>query len=258
MTVAGAWENDYGSRMTLAAEGMRISGTYDSTTGSTGQYLVAGWHSQFEPTAEAGQPVALAISWHSISDGAADASWHWVSTLGGQISIVNGEERLILSHLLVAACSFSGVCEQGIYIDKLTYRRVSPSAVPSASPSQQPKHFSNALTGSWRANNGIGLEASVSTEENNRFGVVRGTLDWDSRRLEVLGFTDIRAEIDHLGHQSVAVTAIDIVRNNAMSLGGWIDYATGALNLQSLVSRTTAADSIYLQTTTRPLQLSRV
>ena len=81
MTVAGVWENEYGSRMILAVEEKpagsgAIWGVYESTTGSTGRYLVTGRRGGTASGGN-GQPLALAIAWRSVGGDPADPSWHW-------------------------------------------------------------------------------------------------------------------------------------------------------------------------------------
>lgn len=77
--------------------------------------------------AEQGLPVALAIEWHSLGDESSDPSWNWSSGLSGQILRVKDEDRLTLSHLLVATSDFPGLADQGTYVDKLLYHRVASS-----------------------------------------------------------------------------------------------------------------------------------
>jgi saccharopepsin len=257
VTVAGTWENEYGSRMTLAAEGSAVSGSYASTTGSTGRYVVLGRQANIEPTAEAGQPVALAISWHSIRDDPADASWEWVSSLGGQVSLIGGEEILILNHLLIATKAFPGVCKQGIYIDKLTYRRVRAEAPPDMQNSAVAEEVTHPLVGAWSADDGAALELSVKSAACRRFGVVSGTLREGPRAFDIAGLTNLVAKDGGTSHQAVAIVTADLMESKAVSLGGWIVRETGALTVQAATHYSTAHDSTYLQSAVRPLLLIR-
>lgn len=257
MTVAGTWENEYGSRMTLVVEGGAVAGMYDSTTGATGRYHVTGWQSATEPTPEVGQPVALTIGWHSVSDGPPDAGMHWTSILGGQIIIVDGGELLSVSHLLVATSGFTGLCERGIYNDKLTYRRVTGSSSLPGGQTPDRAECGDPLAGAWRGDDGVELDVQVLHDASGRVGFLAGALTLTSRKLDITGFTDINAERDNVGFQSVAIAAVDNGRNVTVALGGWIDDATDTLTLQALTNHATSDDSTWLQTTIRPLQFHR-
>jgi len=254
--LAGTWENEYGSRMTLAAEQGAISGIYESTTGSIGRYRVVGWCSGAEPTGVAGQPVALAIAWHSIAGGPGDASWNWASSFGGQISILAGEEVLVVTHLLVATTPFPGLCERGVYNDKLTYRRVSDAtAVGDRGPI--PSDLSDPQTSFWAAEDGTKIKFEVSPELHRRFGLVSGKLWSGSKQLEIAGFTDCSERSSCEGFQSVAIATVDRSRNIAMTFGGWIDHETGILSVQSLKNQATSMEDTYLQTAIRPMTFVR-
>jgi saccharopepsin len=122
MSFTGQWENNYGSVMKLvqAVDGT-ISGSYSSTTGSSGTYYVLGYANPADPTAALGQAAALSIYWRPYAGaGQPDASWHWVSGLDGQMSIAkDGTVSLILLHALVATCDLTDVATTGTYLDKL-------------------------------------------------------------------------------------------------------------------------------------------
>ena len=254
--LAGTWENEYGSRMTLAAEQGAISGIYGSSTGSIGQYRVVGWCSGAEPTVVAGQPVGLAIAWHSIADGPSDASWNWTSSLGGQVSILAGEEVLVVTHLLVATTPFPGLCEPGVYSDKLNYRRVSDAtAVGDRAPI--PADRSDPQTRSWAAEDGTKIRLEVNPERHRRFGLVSGSLWSGSAELEIAGFTDYSERSNREGRQSLAIAAVDHSQNIAVTFGGWIDHETGILSVQSLRNKATSKSDTYLQTAIRPMTFVR-
>ncbi|MCT2398810.1 avidin/streptavidin family protein [Novosphingobium mangrovi (ex Huang et al. 2023)] len=257
MTVAGTWENEYGSRMTLAVDGAGVFGIYESTTGSTGRYRVVGHQSQESPTPEAGQPVALAIAWHSVAGGPADASWNWVSALGGQISVVDGAEVLSASHLLVATSDFPGLCRQGVFCDKLTYRRVATAPAFPGHMKCGELQIVDVLAGCWQAGDGTVLDIHVRPEPDDRFGVLGGCLTVGGQALEIVGFSDVNAVRDRIGFQSVAITALDRARNATVALGGWIEQASGVLTLQLLTNHATGPADTYLQTAIRPLQFLR-
>ncbi len=253
MTLVGIWENDYGSRMTLAACGTAITGIYESTTGSTGRYLVTGWQIDAAPREQAGQAVALAIGWRSIAEGQPDASWNWVSAMGGQITLMAGEDRLILSHLMVASRDFTGLAGRGIYSDKLVFHRVAGAPQPDDMAEPGIPDSADPLAGPWAAQDGTALAAIVTPDIGARLGHIGGTLTMGGRMLDISGFTDICAAPDGLAAQSVAIVARDAVRGVALALGGWVDRASGSLTLQRLTSRSTPVDCSYAQTDIWPL-----
>jgi len=257
MTLAGTWQNEYGSRMSLSVENGAVSGTYDSTTGATGRYLVTGWESEAGRAGDLGCPVALVISWHSIADLAPDPGWHWVSALSGQVHTVGGEELLIVTHLLVASVAFEGLCRRGIYSDKLTFRRLKTKSDHLPVPLHATDKLNGPVSGSWTAQDGTIIDVQVVAEIGSGPALVAGALVQGDDRLDILGFTDIRADAHGIGFQSMAIAAADKTRQNILAAGGWFEAATGTVTLQSLTSLATKADQLWLQTDLRPLFFSR-
>lgn len=257
MTLAGKWQNEYGSTMTLVVTGNRVSGIYASSTGSTGEYFVTGWQFPAEPTASAGQPVALTIEWHSIVPGTADPSWHWTSALGGQISVNGGTETLVLSHLMVASDNFPGVATAGTYVDKLTYHRVSAEGGEAQSVALEEGPVEDPLDGQWIAEDGSELSIEVTPAAENRFGVVNGTLSSSHGIDPIVGLTDINAASGGLDLQSVSLSVFRQDGSALLALGGMLDLESEQLNLETLINRSTASDATYLQTELAPMRFAR-
>ena len=257
MTLAGTWQNEYGSRMSLSVENGTVSGTYDSTTGATGRYLVAGWESAADRTGELGCPVALVISWHSIADFAPDPGWHWVSALSGQVHTVGGEELLIVTHLLIASVPFEGLCRRGVYTDKLTFRRLTTSSEHLPDPLHATDKLNRSVSGWWTAQDGTQLDMQVIAKISSGPALVAGALIQGEEKLDILGFTDIRADAQGIGFQSVAIAAADKTRKNILAAGGWLEAARGTVTLQSLASLATKAENLWVQTNLRPLIFNR-
>ncbi|HEY0289331.1 MAG TPA: avidin/streptavidin family protein [Pseudomonas sp.] len=253
-TVAGTWKNDYGSVMTLSVSGNQVSGTYESSTGSSGKYPVTGYQLEAAATPEHGQPIALAIEWHSTGNDPADPSWNWSSGLCGQISITDKAQVLTLSHLLVATSDFPGLADSATYIDKLTYRRVSAEQnLYSAVTHDEP--VPDALNGTWVATDGSVLKLSVHACDQHRFGLVRGNLSSVSGDIEVSGFTDINAAASGLSLQSVSLTA---ARESAViSWSGSLDRTNNQLSVMLMSSTPTAATHSYVQTQISALSFKR-
>lgn len=258
MSAAGTWHNDYGSVMTLTVEGNRISGTYQSSTGSTGLYAVSGYQASPTGQHEQGLPLALAIEWHSLDQGPADPSWHWSSGLCGQILRVNHEDRLQLSHLLVASSDFPGLVDPGTYVDKLTYRRVAcaPATAAAGASTSRPEP-NNPLNGTWLATDGSRLQLCVHASGQHAFGYVSGSLSSDAGEVEVWGFTDINAQASGLSLQSLSLTAAGLKGPTALSLSGSADLKNYRLNVLAMTSSPTTAERSYVQTQVKPLTFYR-
>ncbi len=252
MSLAGVWKNEYGSTMTLSlANTNLVTGTYRSSTGSTGTYEVVGYQTSADPTPRAGQAVSLAIDWHSVVQGPPDNSWHWVSGLSGQISIQNGVEQLVLAHAMVASIAFPGLAAAGTYIDKLIYQRVSAGAAQSTVPSGKASPVAaDPLVGSWFAMDGTALLIqSVVPYPGNAFGWIFGKMTWNGGPSMIYGVTDINASSGGLNLQSVSIVGLPSDAGGpAISLAGTLDLSGGHLALLNLQSQSTAPGNTYVQT----------
>lgn len=255
MTLAGVWENEYGSRMTLSARADGgFAGVYRSTTGSTGEYAVVACQAGAAATAQGGQPVALAIGWRSLVDGPGDPSWNWASAMGGQISLIDGREAMILHHLMIATSDFAGLCGRGAFIDKLVYRRVAGAAVEEPGLPAAAALHDDPLRGAWASPAGVELDiASVSAR-----GALAGALRVDGQVLALHGFADAFAAGEGLDRRSVTLIACDPSRAMSFAAGGWTDRASGELILQRLTTRAVPPANIYAQTEIESARLSRV
>ncbi|WP_028223019.1 avidin/streptavidin family protein [Paraburkholderia oxyphila] len=252
MSLAGTWQNEYGSIMMLAVEGHAVAGTYASTTGSVGSYEVLGTQIGADPDEHRGQPVALAIAWHSVGEDPPDASWHWSSGLSGQISIQNCEEVLVVAHSMIASCEFPGLAAPGSYIDKLHYRRVPGASAPVriGAPAGRRAPIADPLEGTWSAANGIVMSLAVRPHARGGFGYVSGRIHFGDVGAEITGFTDLQATASGLALQSVSLATLDVASGLAVSLSGTLNVQTGALDLLMMRSGATAPDHVYAQTRT--------
>lgn len=102
--IKGKWKNEFGSVMDITTVDARtgiFSGTYSSTTGATGTYLVTGL-TDIRPSQQPGndnsQTIAFAVSWRDLG-GNPDGE-HWVSGFAGQLQIVDGEQLMSTTYLL--------------------------------------------------------------------------------------------------------------------------------------------------------------
>jgi hypothetical protein len=253
MSLAGIWENEYGSRMTLSlADSNLIVGKYESTTGSTGEYRVVGYQTSGDPTPSGGQACALAIDWHSVVTGPPDNSWHWVSGLSGQLSLQLSGEQLVLSHALVASIAFPGLAQAGTYIDKLVYTRVGDQRDIPCDPLPAGEALADdPLVGSWFATDGTALLVqSVVPYSGNAFGYVFGKLIWNGGHSSLYGVTDINAASAGIGLQAVSVVGLPSDAGGpAISLAGTLDLSSGVLTLLDQNSSATAPNATYVETT---------
>lgn len=257
LSAAGTWSNDYGSVMTLSVQGNRISGTYQSSTGSTGQYEVSGYQMSPVSKQQQGCPVSLAIEWHSVGKGTTDPSWNWTSGLCGQLYRVDDDDTLVLSHLLVATSDFPGLADQGTYIDKLIYRRVTLEPQPLPIEPTPLREIKDRLNGVWLATDGSHLDLSVHACEHHAFGYVTGRLFSKEGEIEVSGFTDINAHASGLSLQSVSLATLKLANASALSLTGSIDLKINILNVLVMASAPTPTGHSYVQTQVKPLTFSR-
>ena len=258
LSAAGTWQNDYGSVMTLTVEEQRISGTYQSSTGSTGKYAVTGYQTQPTDLHDHGLPLALAIQWHSLGEGSADPSWNWSSGLCGQLHRVKGEDTLVLSHLLVASSDFPGLVDQGTYADKLTYRRVAwePARTAPATSTALPA-ISAPLSGDWLATDGSCLSLRIHAARHGAFGCVLGRFSSAGAEVDVCGFTDIKARACGLSLQSVSLSTAGFAGSKVQSLSGTLELAGEQLNILVMTGLPTTAEHSYLQTRIKALTFSR-
>ena len=258
LSAAGTWKNDYGSVMTLTVTDNVVTGLYQSSTGSTGRYAITGHQLGPHPSREKGLPIALAIEWHPLDDEPADPSWHWVSGLCGQLHRVAGEDRLELSHLLVATSDFPDLVNQGTYVDKLNYRRVTDGSVePVHAAPTSVSEPDNPLNGTWLAADGIRLDLQVRASRRHALGYVSGALTTPVERVAVSGFTDINASTGGLLRQSVSLTAAQVSGETVLSLAGYLDLKEDGLTLMALVTSSTTASQSYVQTRIESIMFKR-
>lgn len=257
LSVVGTWKNDYGSVMALTVTGNVVTGIYQSSTGSTGRYAVTGYQASTGPSQEKGLPVALAIDWHPLDEQQADPSWHWVSGLCGQLHGVAGEERIELSHLLVATRDFPDLAGQGTYIDKLSYRRVAGEILEPAPALVLALAPDNPLNGTWLAAAGFRLDLQVRASSQHAFGCVSGTLTTPTERADVSGFTDINAGTGGLSRQATSLTAVQVGGETVLSLAGSLDLKEDELELKALFTSPTTVAQSYVQTQIKSFMFRR-
>ncbi|MBJ2218473.1 pepsin-like aspartic protease [Pseudomonas sp. MF7453] len=259
VSVAGTWQNDYGSLMSLQVSGQQVFGTYQSSTGSTGHYAISGFSSKTGATHAENQPLSLAIEWHDLDEKTSDPSWNWVSGLSGQLSTGDKGDVLTLSHLLIASSDFPDLAGRGTYIDKLVYRRVANPSLANPGHTIESIPVDNDLAGRWIAHDGTTLTLTVESERQYRFGVVRGYLTSSASDavVDVCGFTDINAVASKLAFQSVSLTVSNTPDATLATLSGTLDLAQSTLSLLVLTSVPGVPAQAYLATKISPLSFIR-
>lgn len=249
MSPSGFWTNEYGSRMELwVQDDGTILGRYASSTGSTGEYAVCGHAVAGAAGPERGQPLALAISWHSIVPGPADPSWDWCSGLSGQISLRDGAPVMVLTHALVASSDFPGLAQAGTHIDRLTYHRIGDAGSPPAPPTSV-ESGDGPLSGTWREADGAEIDLRLFPDAGS--DRVEGRLRQSGRAVELRGFAG-RGPM-----RSLALTAL-LPGGEVMALAGTLPAGYDTMSLIDLTSRATPPDSSYLQTRINGRRFGRV
>ncbi|HLT91119.1 MAG TPA: avidin/streptavidin family protein [Woeseiaceae bacterium] len=258
MSVTGTWTNSYGSVMELQQlVGGMVTGTYQSSTGSTGKYFVVGMANMNDPTPQLGQSVALAIYWRSYEGGPSDPSWHWVSGLSGQLDVSGAQPTIYLMHAMVATCDFPGLADAGTYVDKLVY--TPKGALQEPAPKLEiasPEAAADPISGIWvcRENPGLALGLALN---NPSVGYVTGNWYTPTGQYPVLAFTDVDAQSAGLPRQGLSVTVGLGTAGTCQSMAGSLEFSTGVLTLTVFDSRGTAGDAIYVQTKASQLTFSR-
>jgi saccharopepsin len=262
MSVTGRWLNGYGSVMFLTqGGGGSVTGTYTSTTGSSGSYWIAGFTGSAS-SQSTGQPLAFSILWRSFVAGVPDPSWHWVSGFSGQmlpLDPVNNGPTLILINDLVATAADPVMTDvPGSYVDKLAYV---PYTGGQGNPGQWPPPFTppsepDPIDGAWQCleNPAIGLFLRV---EDVTSGYVTGTLTTNAGPSAVVGFTDNDAGSAGLSLQGLTLSALLPDAQTVVALAGNLVLSAGTLTMEWAQSVGTAADVSYMQTSMQGMTFGR-
>ncbi|HYG90034.1 MAG TPA: avidin/streptavidin family protein [Azospirillum sp.] len=261
ITTATHWVNEYGSTMDLwqAGDGA-ILGVYKSSTGSTGTYLVVGWAAGAAPSAQLGQAVSLSIFWRSLEGGTGDASWHWVSGLGGQHLLGTGgqPDTMPLNHALVATTEFVGLAGPGTYIDKLLYRAQGAPPSDLAAPEFAGKGAgTDPVNGVWQCREQPDLRLKLQVTDT-QYGFVEGAVIQAGGSRPIRGLTDTYAQAAGVALQGLSVTAPIDDAGRTLSLSGSLNRRDGVLTLTAFTSQGTAPGNTYLQTTLGALSFRKV
>ena len=248
--ISGQWKNSYGSLMTIQqfSNGL-VWGTYSSTTGSSGTYMVLG----FSPyNASGNQPISLCIYWKNTKGGPPDPTWNWVSMMCGQLlTDAPSGPQLELLHSMIASGPFNAVdvYGPGAYTETLVFAPyTSPVAVDlsQSNPFENKKELVNALNGQWvnKSTNSNFPTLNLITYSNPP--LVDGTLYTPEQAIMIGGLYNADAMTGTL--QTIAITGIynDKNGNNAaVSMGGFYDPLKSELELITFKSIMTTYDAKY-------------
>jgi len=220
----GRWKNQYGSLLDIREhlESGSFDGIYYSSTGSSGQFRVAGWSPN---EIRKNQPVALGVRWRNTSEGERDPTWEWVSSMCGALFLDTPDDipMLQVMNSLVVSAPYRDldIHRPGIYVETLIFRKAEVEHISSLSRSEHVTKGSLTLTNADPASCYRSLKFAYDDG-----GFVTGTLDMCGRCIPVTGFTDFqtRGSLQSLALNGLAYG--DPTR--AFGLAGNIDGATGA------------------------------
>jgi saccharopepsin len=253
--VNGEWTNDFGSVVNLSVDDNGLlTGTYGSTTGSSGTYYIVGNAAPISTDQDQGINMAICVFWRPIDALSAtpDPSWHWSTTQSGQL-MRDGTLSLVQS--LLATTDFPGLASFGNYVQQLTYKRsqIMPVGNAMPPPATDAPQMDNPINGYWQTADGL-VALTLSVKET-RQGWVCGWLQYNDSMIALNGFTDIYADAASL--QSLTMTGYCAKSLVVIALNGSFDPASNSLTLSRWLSRSTSKDNEYVQTAVDAWQLSR-
>ncbi|WP_324658488.1 avidin/streptavidin family protein [Burkholderia thailandensis] len=220
----GRWENQYGSLLDIGRhdDSGSFEGIYRSSTGSPGQFRIAGWS---PPADHKNLPVSFGVRWRNTSEGERDPTWEWVSSMCGGLFLDTPDSVPILQvqNNLVVSAPYGqlDIHRPGIYVETLTFRKSKAEHISC------PAESKNLTQGTLTLLN----EDAASSYRSLKFayddsGLVTGTLDTSEHHAPISGFTDFQTRGNL---QSLALTGLFPGGTlMAFGLAGNIDLVSGA------------------------------
>ena len=265
MSFTNPWINIYNSVMDLTQDpttGM-LKGTYRSTTDGSGTYDVVGWASLTNPTADAGQTMAIAILWRSNDGGKSDPS-HEVSGMAGQAVLINPVQNLSLMHLFVETDPNSGMA-LGFYPDKLIF---TPTTIIAPASSGNRDNLANptapagrdGISGTWKGSvDGKMITLTLSLFNPLQTNVEGSICYSDGGTYPIAGFTDIFAAAGKLNWQGLSFsTYIDGSNGRtSITMAGYLNLATNKISLIRFSAQSTKPDSTWEQVMMQPCDFEK-
>ncbi|HAS6052973.1 TPA: hypothetical protein I7122_09520 [Vibrio vulnificus] len=255
----GRWVNSYGSQMDLVTnEKGELFGSYSSTTGASGRYLVYGFGCK-RAEKEKGMPLVLSISWHPYDQMEENASWHWVSTYCGQLTERNNKEMSVVNSL-VATCSFEGA-ETGDYLDLLSFEKVTDYI--SLEQQQDLEQFfastssvhENKINGDW-----ISELSDVSVSiylKDPETGLSFASFRQDGKTAEMKGFVDV-FDSKNITSDRQSITLSGCLEGVPVSISGYRDRIKDKLVLSYWRALAQPESESYMQANAQSLICSRM
>jgi saccharopepsin len=259
LNVTGQWINVYGSIVSLVqSDSGFVSGSYTSTTGSSGSYWVVGFTDPNPPAAGNGQSLAFTILWRSYSGGVPDPSWHYVSGFSGQMLVTEkGTPNLVMIHDMVATAVDPGVVAIiGSYPDKLVYVPYTAPPGPVWPPDFVPPSSADPVDGNWSCDQDPSISLSLVVLDQIS-GYTEGVLGTPDGSVDLVGFTDTGAGADGLTLQGLTVSGLLAAGHMVVAIAGSLNLATDTLTMSWLESNGTDPGSTWLQTRLRGLNFTR-
>lgn len=247
-SIVGSWINGYGSKLSITSvseEGI-ITGTYHSSTGSTGVYPVMG----FAPDGDVTQgPIAISIYWRSMAGGDADPTWNWVSMMNGQF-IADGSGNIQFLHSMIASSSYTAieVYQPGQYTESLVFTPYDTLFEPETPTFESEVN----INGNWVNS---AYDATVPFMDLTGEGcLVTGMAGLaDGTTIDIVGVYDCMAPDDQLVSISMCGVMTTEQGNLAtLTMGGFMDLSRAKITLNNFEAIATKPENKYVSVNVAP------
>ncbi|HFQ4929822.1 TPA: pepsin-like aspartic protease [Vibrio vulnificus] len=255
----GRWVNSYGSQMDLTCnEEGELFGSYSSTTGASGRYLVYG-STTLEKHEGKGSPLVLSITWLPYDQTVGNESWHWVSTYCGQLT-ANDSKQMSVINSLVATCSYEG-SERGDFIDRLGFEKISGYV-----PLEQHKHLEDVFNGDYsiQENEINGLwhselsDISISiTLQDIQTGLSFALFKQGDETCRMKGFVDVY-DASAPRHPRQSITLSGCLCGTPISVSGYLDRSKDTLVLTYWRALAQSEADSYMQSNAQAIFCNRM
>ncbi len=275
VSITGQWANEFNSVMDIKPIGPPgwFVGSYASTTGATGTYLILGIIdpaiTEISPGGP-GVPCAMALSWRPVDGTKADESWHWMSGMGGQFRLTprGGPEFGVLHSFDTSSSMPILKIIAGNYLGDLNfvpYNGSKLSGAVEAEITNLERHVRRTLpessqtTATWVSTGKANVSIKLVTDSSSP--VLYGAYHTDDGSYLIQGLYDNQAENGGLNLQSISLLTLtpDAVtgKSKAISLSGTIDLPSGTMTTLAMHCRSREYGSRYLQSQVETIQFKR-
>jgi len=211
------WQNAFGSLASINSHDLatgEFSGTYGSTTGSSGSYTIIG-KTPTNPDLDSSFPVTFTIGWATISAIPDDNSQYWTSTMSGYYNNDGKEKTLNLLNVISAPGPFEEVkiLEPGNFPQTQSFTtipkieceglsKVETPPEPDDLPTETDVQYGLHLFGDWTAVNGD--STGEITKITVKKLVPKGNNFENLRYYEVSGDFDLKGAADPVSFTGIA------------------------------------------------------